>query len=103
MSSNEGKYSEEAKMTVDHNVIKHWIEERGGEPARISKPQIPDEEEGVLRIKFKGSKEEGNLAPISWSEFFTQFDQSNLAFVYEDKTTGGELSRFFRFISMDGE
>jgi hypothetical protein len=96
-------FSDDTKMTVDHNIIKHWIEERGGEPAKISKPDIPVEEEGVLRIKFRGFQYESNLVPISWSDFFTKFDQSNLAFVYEEKTPDGELSRFFRFVSMDGE
>lgn len=94
--------SGKTKMTMDHGTIKNWVEERGGEPASVPF-STPDEEEGVLRIRFKGTDEFERFTPISWSEFFSKFDQSHLAFMYEEEMPDGKLSKFFRFISMDGE
>jgi hypothetical protein len=100
--SNKDPFSERTKMTMDHVIIKKWVEERGGEPASVPFG-TPDEEEGVLRIRFKGTDEFERFKPISWSEFFTKFDQSHLAFMYEEDMPDGKISKFFKFISMDGE
>jgi hypothetical protein len=51
---------------------------------------------GILRIDF-GPKEEG-LDEIDWDEFFQKFDDSDLAFLYQDRTQDGKVSRFHKFI-----
>ena len=35
---------------------------------------------------------------ISWEQFFEKFDENKLAFLYQDKTSGGEESRFFKLV-----
>jgi len=37
-----------------------------------------------------------NLVEISWDEFFKEFDEANLALVYEEETASGEPSYFTR-------
>ncbi len=87
----------ESKTTTDHEVIKRWVEKRGGKPATV-KGTAGDEEAGILRIDFSG---EESLEEISWEEFFEKFEEKQLTFLYQEKTSGGEESRFFKFISRD--
>ena len=91
-----------AKMTTDHRFIRKWAEQRGGVPAGVAATETPSENEGVIKIVFTDSAHE-DLLPITWDEFFTKFDQSHLAFLYQESSSGGELSRFFKFINRDGE
>lgn len=44
------------------------------------------------------SGSEDALKAISWDEFFEIFEDRKLAFLYQDRTSGGE-SRFNKFIS----
>jgi hypothetical protein len=82
-----------ASQTTDHNEIRRWIEERQGTPSRVK----DSGEGGILRIDF-GEPEEA-LEPIEWDEFFQIFEKSDLAFLHQDKTEDGKLSRFSKFVS----
>ncbi len=88
-----------AQITTDHNIIREWIESRGGIPGRITAKQTPTEDEGVIDIRFPDSNSGKNIIPISWDEFFSKFDQSHLAFEYESE----RKSKFFKFIWRNGE
>ncbi|HVX81644.1 MAG TPA: hypothetical protein VHB23_09705 [Devosiaceae bacterium] len=81
-----------ATTTTDHDVIRKWVEARGGHPARV-KGRGPG---GILRIDF-GEPEE-SLEEISWDEFFKVFDDNDLAFLHQDKTHDGKTSRFSKFV-----
>jgi hypothetical protein len=85
----------EGKTTVDHKKIRKWAEERGGVPSTV-KGTGGKKDAGILRLDFKPDDE--GLAEISWEEFFEKFDNSNLAFLYQDKTQAGRVSRFHKFI-----
>ena len=39
--------------------------------------------------------------PDSWDDFFEKFDEADLAFLYQDKTEGGKISRFHKFVARD--
>jgi hypothetical protein len=82
-----------ANQTTDHDTIRKWIEERQGKPSRVR----DSGEGGILRIDF-GDPEEA-LEPIEWEEFFQIFEKSDLAFLHQDKTEDGKLSRFSKFVS----
>lgn len=84
----------ESNTTTDHEKIKQWIEERGGVPSHV-KGTGTGGDPGVLRIDFP---EDENLEAISWDDFFEKFDESNLAFLYQEKTADGKMSRFSKFI-----
>jgi hypothetical protein len=86
-----------SQTTIDHEVIRHWAEARGGKPATVASTASGDEP-GILRIDFPGYSGEGTLEEIDWESFFDKFDQSDLAFLYQDETENGGQSRFFKFI-----
>lgn len=77
-----------SKITTDHDEVRTWIEEGNGQPGKMADTEL-------LAVYF-GSREE-DIAPIEWDEFFEIFDRSNLAFMYEERSTG-DTSSFFEFI-----
>ena len=83
-----------SNQTTDHDTIREWAEARGGHPARVK--GIGDQGgAGLLRIDF--GEPEPNLEEISWEDFFETFEESGLAFLYQDK----EESRFNKLIQRD--
>ena len=88
------KESAESKTTTDHEEIRRWVEERGGQPARVEGTQL-------LRIDYPGYSGEGTLEPIEWNEFFKVFDKNNLVFLYQEKTKDGGKSRFSKFVDRE--
>ena len=88
----------ESKKTTDHAAIKQWREKRDGVPATV-RGTGEGADVGVLRIDFKRAEgKESSLTPIGWEEFFSKFDEKGLAFLYQDETSKGEESRFFKFV-----
>ncbi|QOG23406.1 hypothetical protein [Bradyrhizobium sp. SEMIA] len=85
----------EAQQTTDHDIIRKWTEERGGKPATV-KATEEDGHAGILRIDFDPPDE--GLERIDWEEFFTKFDESDIAFLHQERTTDGKLSRFHKFV-----
>jgi len=87
-----------AQVTTDHDTIRQWAEHRGARPATVKRTERGGEA-GVLRLDF--DKPEAALEEISWDEFFEKFDESDLAFLHQDKTADGKVSRFHKFVSRD--
>jgi hypothetical protein len=85
--------------TTDHDVIRAWAQARGGRPATVSGTEDSAQGGGVLRIEFDASEE--RLDDADWDEFFKVFDDRGLAFVYQEKTSDGQTSRFNKLISRD--
>ncbi len=85
----------ESRTTTDHETIRKWATDRQGRPATV-KATGDDGHAGVLRIDF-GPRDEG-LDDIGWDEFFQKFDESDLAFLYQDRTKDGKVSRFHKFV-----
>ena len=84
--------------TIDHNEVREWTEERDGTPSVLrGEGGIAD----LLRIDFGDGEE--NLMEISWKEFFRVFEENSLAFVYQEETPEGDVSRFCKFVSRDGD
>ena len=83
----------EARITTDRDRIRDWVESRGGKPARVTGTG----EGGVLRIDF-GEPEEG-LQMITWDEFFAVFEDRGLAFLYQERTMSGGISRFNKVVT----
>jgi hypothetical protein len=90
-----------AEKTTDHKVIRKWVEERGGRPARVAETAPGHEDArkgsgGILRVDFQEPDE--SLEEISWSEFFAIFEKNKLAFLYQEDTSGGRKSRLVKFV-----
>lgn len=90
-----------SNRTTDHDVIRQWVEDRGGSPASV-KATEGKEDPGLLRINFPGYSGKYSLEDISWEEFFKKFDEKNLEFLYQDQTKGGKTSRFFKLVNRVG-
>ncbi len=88
----------ESKTTTDHEEIKKWVEKQGGHPARV-KGTEDEKGGGLLRVDFPGYSGKDSLEEISWEEFFEEFEDSDLAFLYQDKTSDGKKSRFSKLVS----
>lgn len=87
-----------SKTTTDHDTIRQWVEARNGHPATVESTE-EDGEPGVLRIEFPQGDSDA-LEAISWDAFFKTFEESKLAFLYQEEIEG-EKSRFCKFISRD--
>ena len=83
--------------TRDHDVIRAWAEARGGTPADVA--GTGDSGAGVLRIEFRDDS--GQLEDVGWDAFFATFDDSDVDFLYQERTSDGSVSRFHRFVRQD--
>ena len=92
--------SAESLVTTDHEEIQRWVEERGGRPARV-KGTESKRGAGLLRIDYPGFSGEDTLETITWEEFFTAFEDNNLAFLYQEEKKDGSESRFSKLIDRD--
>lgn len=90
-----------SKTTTDHETIRQWAEERDGSPASVRGTESGGEP-GVLRIDFPGGAGEDQLEHISWDEWFDKFEESKLAFLYQEEKKSGEGSTFFKLVRRDG-
>lgn len=82
-----------ARQTTDHDEIRRWIEHRNGMPTRVK----DSGDGGILKVDF-GRPEEA-LENIGGEEFFEIFEKNDLAFLHQDRTADGKLSRFSKFVS----
>jgi hypothetical protein len=90
-----------AQKTTDHDEIRKWVEERKGRPSIVGATADDKRGGGLLRIDF--GDEDAELDEIGWDEFFKVFDQNQLVFLHQEKTSDGKVSRFNKFVSADSE
>ncbi len=88
-----------SRTVTDHKTIRKWMEARGGKPATVK--TTGKGEPGILRVYFPDAGPEESLEEISWEDFFEKFDQRNLAFLMQEKTADGKVSRFNKFVSRE--
>ena len=74
-----------AIATTDHDEIRQWAEAKGGKPAAVERTHQGGDV-GIIRIMFPDNPQSAHqsLVEISWDEFFEQFEESNLALLYEE-------------------
>lgn len=93
--------SGESHTTTDHDTIRKWVEQRGGKPATVEGTG-DKKEPGILRISFSDTdSKDSKLSAIEWDDFFEKFEEEKLAFLYQDKTKDGKVSRFFKFVNRE--
>jgi hypothetical protein len=73
-----------SETTTDHDTIREWAEAKGGKPAAVKRTHT-DGDVGIIRIMFPDApnSEHDALTEISWDEFFDEFEDRELALVYE--------------------
>lgn len=89
-----------SKTTTEHEEIRRWVEAHDGRPASVKRTAGKDDV-GMIRIDFPGYSGEGTLEEISWDSWFEKFDESNLAFLYQEHRADGGDSRFCKLISRE--
>lgn len=55
----------------------------------------------MIRLDFPGYTGADSLEPISWDDWFQEFDKKRLALLYQEETAGGEKSNFNKLISRE--
>jgi hypothetical protein len=90
-----------AETTTDHDVIRQWIEERGGKPSVVEATEHNGQPGGLLRVDFRNPDDK--FDDIEWDEFFKIFENNKLAFLHQDQTADGKTSRFTKFIAREGK
>ena len=83
--------------TRNHDVIKHWAEERNATPATVPGTEH-NAHAGVLRFNFPGYGDR-KLKEISWQDWFKTFDDRQLVFVFQQHLKNGNMSNFFQMDS----
>ena len=89
--------SGEVAFTRDHDVIRRWAEKRQAVPATgeatASGPATVDVKDGGagVRFNFPGS---GSFRPITWDEWFGNFDAHECAFVYDNDNDAPASNRY---------
>jgi hypothetical protein len=73
-----------AQATTDHDEIRKWAESKGGKPAAVERTHS-DDDVGIIRIMFPDApqSEHDALVEISWDEFFEEFEDRELALLYD--------------------
>ncbi len=89
-----------SNTTTDHETIRRWAEERGGQPA-VVRGTGKGEDVGILRLDFPGYAGEESLERIEWDDWFEKFDEQNLALVYQEQTAGGAQSNFNKLVKKE--
>lgn len=76
-----------SQTTIDHEEIRRWAESKGGKPAAVDRTHH-DGDVGIIRIMFPDApqSQHGSLVEIGWDEFFRQFDEAELALIYDEKS-----------------
>jgi hypothetical protein len=100
MATRKHAHDHESHLTTDHDTIRAWAEARHGRPSTVKGTARKGEDAGLLRIDFPPSQPDA-LECISWEEFFEKFDESDLAFLYQEHTADGGESRFCKFVSRE--
>jgi hypothetical protein len=91
--------------TRDHDVIRHWAGNRRAEPATgeatASGPATIDVKDGGAGIRFNFPSV-SRFRPITWEEWFDNFDRHELIFVYDERPEdGGAPSPRYRIVKGD--
>jgi hypothetical protein len=104
-ADNENRHSEVATVaTRDHELIRRWAKRRQAEPATGERTASGEATVSVtdggagIRFNFPAT---GRFRPISWDEWFENFEAHELVFVYERDTPGHSLSYRYRLTKRD--
>jgi|SRR5688572_10311791 hypothetical protein len=104
-ADNENRHSEVATVaTRDHELIRRWASRRQAEPATGERTASGEATVSVtdggagIRFNFPAA---GRFRPISWDEWFANFEAHDLVFVYERDAPHQSLSYRYRLTKRD--
>lgn len=83
-----------SRATDEPEIIREWVEERGGKPAVVVAPAGGVK---VLSIDFSPYGRAG-LMTVPWNEWFDLLEQRHLAFQFQEKDADGNVSWHYELI-----
>ena len=90
--------------TRDHQLIQRWAARHQAEPATgettASGPGTLDVNDGGAGIRFNFPAA-GRFRPITWEEWFGNFETHELVFVYDRDTDGRGASYRYKLVKME--
>jgi hypothetical protein len=93
--------SDEVMATEDHELIREWAARHHAEPATgeatQSGPATVDVQDGGAGIRFNFPAA-APFRPITWDEWFQNFTQHDLMFVYDGDVPGEPPSARYRLV-----
>jgi hypothetical protein len=95
-TSEHEEHAGQSLATRSHEVIRQWAESRHATPCTAPGSEH-DEHPGVLRFDFPGYGG-GRLQPVPWEDWFRAFDERGLTFIFQEHTSDGKQSNFFRLV-----
>lgn len=84
--------------TRSHEVIQHWAQARGAEPATAGKRH--EGRPTVLRFQFPDYGGD-RLECIPWADWLGTFEDRHLVFLFQERLKNGTQSNFFRLDNPD--
>jgi hypothetical protein len=94
------KKTSKNQVLTDPEEIRRWAEARGAKPACV-KGTGGGADVGMIRLDFPGFSGEESLQPISWDDWFEEFEEKDLALIVQETTASGEMSHFNKLVSRD--
>ena len=96
----EMKSSSTNRVLTDPGEIRRWAEERGAKPTCV-KGTGGGGDVGMIRLDVPGFSGEESLQPISWDDWFEEFEEKDLALIVQETTASGEKSHFNKLVSRE--
>lgn len=85
-------------LTRNHDVVRTWARAREAEPATgVGKMDVRDGGT-ALRFEFPGM---GRFEPMSWDDWFAEFERYAMTFVFQERTAEGDVSHRYRLVIRD--
>src|SRR4051812_23881519 len=81
------------KVSIDHDEIRRWADQRKGQPALVKGTEI-------IRLDFPGYSG-ARLEPIDWDRWLELFDSGKLALIFQEKNRAGEQSNFNKLVGRE--
>lgn len=72
------------EQTTDHALVRAWMEDHDAYPAHLDQSE-GEGDRGLLRVGFREGEADRDLKEIRYEEFFEEFEEKDLAFVYPDE------------------
>jgi hypothetical protein len=84
-------------MTTDHDEIRHWVESVGGRPVQVRLASSTGPV-GVPALDVPGHTTAGATEPVSWDDWFAEFDRVGLALLYDQTSAPGDPRPYTKLI-----
>jgi hypothetical protein len=87
----------ELNLTTDHDEIRRWVESVGGRPVQV-RLAASSGPVGVPALDVPGRRTSGGAEPVTWDDWFAEFDRAGLALLYEPAPAPSAASPYGKLV-----